>query len=98
MFHPSGPPVISIVPSSVHLRPGEYLRLECRADGSQPIVFQWSRDSLVPLPPHAIERQGVLEIQAVRESDAGKYFCSARNDIGTAENVAEVTVLCEYFN
>lgn len=37
-----------------------------------------------------------LRIESVEASDAGTYICVAKNEVGTAEAVAKLSVRCKY--
>ena len=91
-LHVLVPPIISISPSMQTLRPGDHFLIQCTARGTEPIEIEWSK-LYGSLSPSASEHRGVLEIASVTAADSGRYRCSASNDAGRAESLAELIIL-----
>lgn len=89
------PPVISVSPSMQTLRPGDHFLIQCTARGTEPIEIEWTK-LYGSLSPSATEHRGVLEIASVTAADSGRYRCSASNDAGRAETLAELIILGKY--
>ena len=85
-------PRITISPSNVSARPGEPLRLFCRAEGSGPISIEWMKTNGV-ISPTVEERNGVLIFKEVTAADAGEYRCIAKSPSGVATGIVLVKVV-----
>jgi len=83
---------VVITPDTQSVRPGQQLILECTAQGTQPITYEWSKADGT-LSPWAIIDDGSLEIESIRANDAGQYQCRATNRAGYTDAYADVTVL-----
>lgn len=92
----SGPPRILLEPPTQVVRPGENANIICTATGDGPMTIAWTAVDR-PLPYSASSREGFLQFRTISVDDAGKYLCTAANDVGQAEAVAEVLVLGMYF-
>lgn len=73
------------------VRAGENPSIDCSTTGDEPMTIQWAAIGR-GLPPSVTQDRGVLQFHGITYSDAGKYVCTAKNDAGTAEAVAEVLV------
>ncbi|XP_043859148.1 Fc receptor-like protein 4 [Dromiciops gliroides] len=70
-------------PHEGHVMEGQKLVLLCSvAEGSGTIIFSWHREGTEAILGKKIQRSLVAEFvfSAVRESDAGKYYCTADNN------------------
>lgn len=86
---PPEPPQIVVQPRALVLASGSRLSLWVEATGSEPLVYQWSRDG-VDLPGATTAR---FEIAAAAASDAGAYQVRISNAGGTIASVtASVSV------
>ncbi|XP_051895600.1 basement membrane-specific heparan sulfate proteoglycan core protein isoform X2 [Pristis pectinata] len=64
---------------------GGSVEFECQAIGDPQPFVQWSKVEGV-LSPEVIIRNGMLKIEYVKESDAGRYRCTATNDVGSVQS------------
>ncbi|XP_049793295.1 lachesin-like [Schistocerca nitens] len=80
------PPVIlNNSTSTLTLREGQSVTLECFATGYPPPQVSWRRENNIPLPSGAtIYRSKILQIPTVRKEDRGDYYCVADNGVGKA--------------
>lgn len=83
-------PVASITPSTVSVRPGGQLRLQCSASGTEPIRYEWSK--IYGTLSSATTDDSVLEIDYVTSRDAGRYQCRATNEAGSSDAYADVVI------
>ena len=90
----TAPPSLYITPQMLSVRAGEVLQIQCVAEGTPPIVIQWSKVG-GQLSQAASERDGILRIQPVTAADAGRYRCLASNEAGRSELYADVSVMGE---
>jgi dystroglycan 1 len=90
------PPVITISPQTQTLRPGDLFRIQCNAidtTTNEVLDVKWSRvEQNRHLSPSASELDGLLEIVSVTASDAGRYRCTAQNNAGRSESIAELVI------
>ena len=85
------PPRIELNPNRQTVGPGESPAIVCTATGDEPLSIVWTAINR-PLPHSVSNVRGVLQFHGITSEDAGKYVCTATNEFGTAEAVAEVLV------
>uniref|UniRef100_H3ALS1 Papilin, proteoglycan like sulfated glycoprotein n=1 Tax=Latimeria chalumnae TaxID=7897 RepID=H3ALS1_LATCH len=70
-------------PSLVDARPGQTVKLLCRADASPSLTIEWRKDdkavSSASFDRHAQHTDGSLVISRVTSEDAGRYICTVSN-------------------
>ncbi|KAI1897143.1 hypothetical protein AGOR_G00080150 [Albula goreensis] len=64
---------------------GNSVEFECQAIGNPQPTVSWSKVG-GELPDHVAVRGGMLKIEQVTEADAGKYRCTATNDVGSVQS------------
>ncbi|KAM3868725.1 roundabout homolog 4 [Diretmus argenteus] len=87
-------PVLMLKPENVSVRPGESAQFFCQANGDPPPSVVWSREQgplpngryLVKIPDQT------LQIHYVTAQDAGRYTCTAVNDVGVVTASAQLLV------
>ncbi|XP_030010684.1 roundabout homolog 1 isoform X2 [Sphaeramia orbicularis] len=86
-------PVLVLKPENVSVRMGESAQFYCQAKGDPPPVVVWSREQ-GPLPNgrYLVNPDQTLQIHYVTAQDAGKYTCSAVNDVGVVTASAQLLV------
>ncbi|KAF7205614.1 uncharacterized protein [Nothobranchius furzeri] len=94
-------PIIVTYVSQVSCRTGASVVLPCGAVGILPITYSWTRGRGETKSPvghpgdkHADE-DGALHMSGVQSSDAGEYFCTARNRAGRHQKRTVLTVTDE---
>ncbi|CAG7687954.1 unnamed protein product [Allacma fusca] len=94
------PPKVFITPNtSLRVRKGESVRLQCRAEGDPFPSVTWKRlqnteDDWIELPSSALSppQMPTFEIQNIVKSDEGYYSCVASNDVGVDQEVLQLLV------
>lgn len=81
-----GPEIVDQPPSQVKANFGEPVQLDCKADGTPPPSYCWTRVRSGRLESMAAESSLVLD--PVLYSDAGSYQCTATNHLGWKEERA----------
>ncbi|XP_045865199.1 papilin isoform X2 [Meles meles] len=83
-------------PGVVDARPGQRVRLTCRAEGFPPPTIEWQRDGQ-PLssPRHQLQPDGSLVISHVTVEDGGFYACVAFNGQARDQRWVQLRVLGE---
>ncbi|KRT84038.1 Immunoglobulin, partial [Oryctes borbonicus] len=84
-------PRITLVPRKQVVRPYEHAVIQCTATGDPPIDIQWHAVGR-EMPSSVRVDRGYLEFRGIQVSDAGMYRCTATNQAGKADSVAEVLV------
>ncbi|KAG7256168.1 hypothetical protein CRUP_020327 [Coryphaenoides rupestris] len=86
-------PVLLQRPENVTVRPGESASFYCQARGDPAPAVEWSREQ-GPLPNgrYLVSPDQSLQVHYVTVQDAGRYTCTAVNDIGTAVASAHLIV------
>ncbi|KAK5888266.1 hypothetical protein CesoFtcFv8_016781 [Champsocephalus esox] len=86
-------PVLVLGPGDVSVRTGQSAQFYCRANGDPPPSVAWSREQ-GPLPNgrYLINPDQTLQIHYVTAEDAGKYTCTAVNDVGVVSASAQLLV------
>ncbi|XP_034088618.1 LOW QUALITY PROTEIN: roundabout homolog 1 [Gymnodraco acuticeps] len=86
-------PVLVLGPGDVSVRTGQSAQFYCRAKGDPPPSVAWSREQ-GPLPNgrYLINPDQTLQIHYVTAEDAGKYTCTAVNDVGVVSASAQLLV------
>ncbi|XP_026229168.1 roundabout homolog 1 isoform X2 [Anabas testudineus] len=86
-------PVLVLKPENVSVRMGESAQFYCQAKGDPPPAVVWSRDQ-GPLPNgrYLVNPDQTLQIHYVTTQDAGKYTCTAANDVGVVTASAQLLV------
>lgn len=64
---------------------GSAVEFECLAFGDPKPDITWSKVG-GQLSPGVLASRGLVKIERVEQADAGKYRCSAANDVGTAQS------------
>ncbi|XP_036453126.1 basement membrane-specific heparan sulfate proteoglycan core protein [Colossoma macropomum] len=86
------------VKASVHpsegLKEGTELTLKCEAH-SEPSVSKYSWEKSFGTATKTIGREQKLTVRSLNVSDAGNYFCTASNDLGTNQS-ASVQIRVKY--
>ncbi|XP_034539221.1 roundabout homolog 1 isoform X2 [Notolabrus celidotus] len=86
-------PVLVLKPENVSVRVGESAQFYCQAKGDPPPAVIWSREQ-GPLPNgrYLVNPDQTLQIHYVTSQDAGKYTCTAANDVGVVTASAQLLV------
>ncbi|KAM9781623.1 roundabout homolog 4 isoform 2-T2 [Syngnathus typhle] len=86
-------PILVVKPENVSVRMGESAHFYCQAKGDPPPAVVWSRDQ-GPLPNgrYLVNPDQTLQIHYVSSQDAGKYICTAINDVGVVSATAQLLV------
>ncbi|XP_077998598.1 basement membrane-specific heparan sulfate proteoglycan core protein-like isoform X2 [Glandiceps talaboti] len=85
-------PVIRVSPSSITVKAGQVLKVECVVEGgSEPVQVEWYKVE-GQLPLTASDSDGILLINSATPADAGPYKCVATNPAGSNEAVVSVSV------
>ncbi|KAG7224639.1 hypothetical protein INR49_011392 [Caranx melampygus] len=86
-------PVLVLKPENVSVRIGESAQFYCQAKGDPPPSVVWSREQ-GPLPNgrYLVNPDQTLQIHYVTAQDAGKYTCTAVNDVGVVTASAQLLV------
>ncbi|XP_077361913.1 roundabout homolog 4 isoform X2 [Festucalex cinctus] len=86
-------PVLVVKPENVSVRMGESAQFYCQAKGDPPPAVVWSREQ-GPLPNgrYLMNPDQTLQIHYVTAQDAGKYTCTAVNDVGVVTATAQLLV------
>ncbi|XP_042199708.1 basement membrane-specific heparan sulfate proteoglycan core protein [Callorhinchus milii] len=91
MLDVESPPYATFNNEAVTVRVGEVIRLQCLAQGTPPLQYQWSKLG-GKLPSRARIRDGVLQINLAVISDSDTYSCLVKNKVGESEATATVRV------
>lgn len=81
---------------------GEPAELQASIEGTQPIYVQWLKEKEEVIRESEniritlVENIATLQIARAEPANAGKYICQIKNDGGTRENMATLTVLGWY--
>ncbi|KAM8864759.1 basement membrane-specific heparan sulfate proteoglycan core protein isoform 8-T8 [Spinachia spinachia] len=70
---------------------GNSVEFECQAVGDPEPTVRWSKVG-GSLPAHIMVKGGMLRIEQVTEADAGKYRCTATNDVGSVQSQVVLNV------
>lgn len=93
---PGVPPVIQTGPPPHRpYNDQQPIKLECRAEGNQPIEIKWFKNGKVLEGNSQTQVSGSLKINRANSSDQGYYQCQANNSFGTA--MSNVTFLERIF-
>ncbi|KAK2828910.1 hypothetical protein Q5P01_019944 [Channa striata] len=86
-------PLLVLKPENVSVRMGESAQFYCQAKGDPPPAVVWSREQ-GPLPNgrYLVNPDQTLQIHYVTAQDAGKYTCTAANDVGVVTASAQLLV------
>ena len=77
---------------------GGKIKLECVADGTAPISYQWTRNGK-PLTRMKYQTYGpVMKIDKLVLDDAGNYTCIASNAFGSSNCSYAVKIYGSYLN
>lgn len=97
----SGLPKLTETPTDVLVEPGKTFKLFCKAQGHPSPTLLWQKDGGRSFPAaddrriKYAEDLEVCEIRNAQYKDSGKYTCFAKNDAGSVNASAIVTVLGE---
>lgn len=86
-YYIDGAPAFTQQPNSLRVTVGKPALFSTAADGSSPLVFEWSRND----QPIAASNSPSLSIATAQLGDAGKYRATVRNAFGAAQS-REVTL------
>lgn len=70
---------------------GSSVEFECHATGDPEPTVQWSKVDGT-LFSHVVVKGGLLTINRVTEADAGKYYCTATNNVGSVQSEVVLNV------
>ncbi|XP_042730629.1 titin-like [Lagopus leucura] len=93
------PPKFVTKINSVTVVVGEPVEFQARVEGSQPISVQWLKDKEEIIRESEntkitfMENIATLQLVHTETSSAGKYICQIRNDAGSRECMATLTIL-----
>nr|XP_046267177.1 roundabout homolog 1 isoform X2 [Scatophagus argus] len=86
-------PVLVLKPENVSVRMGESAQFYCQAKGDPPPAVVWSREQgSLPNGRYLVNPDQTLQIHYVKAQDAGKYICTAANDVGEVTASAQLLV------
>ena len=87
------PPHVIVSPSTVTVNESVTARLMCSVTGNPKPRIEWTKDGgSLPSDKTTVTDLGELQIHNVQIGDAGRYNCSAKNILGTAEDSGHLTV------
>ncbi|XP_014662216.1 PREDICTED: basement membrane-specific heparan sulfate proteoglycan core protein-like [Priapulus caudatus] len=86
------PPKVTVSPQGMRLRPGETIRIQCKAEGTEPVTTEWSKVA-GSMSPAATDNEGLLEIKGATAIDAGNYKCTGSNAAGSTAASAYIVVM-----
>ncbi|KAM8835506.1 roundabout homolog 4 isoform 1-T1 [Synchiropus picturatus] len=86
-------PVLVLKPEDASVKVGESAQFYCQAKGDPPPAVVWSREQ-GPLPNgrYLVDPDQTLQIHYVTPLDAGRYTCTAANDVGVVSASGQLTV------
>ncbi|KAK2815392.1 hypothetical protein Q5P01_025859 [Channa striata] len=86
-------PLLVLKPENASVRMGESAQFYCQAEGDPPPAVVWGREQ-GPLPNgrYLVNPDQTLQIHYVTAQDAGKYTCTAANDVGVVTASAQLLV------
>ncbi|KAM9788999.1 roundabout homolog 4 [Neosynchiropus ocellatus] len=86
-------PVLVLKPEDATVKVGESAQFYCQAKGDPRPAVVWSREQ-GPLPNgrYLVDPDQTLQIHYVTPQDAGKYTCTAANDVGVVSASGQLTV------
>ncbi|XP_078697741.1 basement membrane-specific heparan sulfate proteoglycan core protein-like isoform X14 [Branchiostoma floridae x Branchiostoma belcheri] len=87
-------PMVSIDQETMTVSPGEEVRLRCEAEGTEPIMYEWTRVD-GDMSTRATTSGGLLIIQQVTTEDMGQYRCLITNPAGIAEGFTNIIVTAQ---
>ena len=91
-FWCSTPPNITAQPpSTVSVQSGENLVLNCSAESTVPITYQWRKDG-TPIPNTG---SSTLLIPNMQRADSGNYTCHASNPVATTDSLNTSVIVYE---
>ncbi|XP_053223454.1 roundabout homolog 4 isoform X1 [Podarcis raffonei] len=86
-------PVFTRRPNDVVAKLGSTVLFMCGVHGDPTPAIQWHKETgELPSGRYEVNRENVLQIQHLTMNDAGKYVCTARNQVGTISAKASLTV------
>ena len=86
-------PIVTITPSQLTVNESNTAALFCSATGNPAPKLSWSRvNGSLPSSRTKVTSDGLMEINNVRQEDAGEYKCMARNILGEEEKSATLVV------
>ncbi|XP_053136681.1 basement membrane-specific heparan sulfate proteoglycan core protein isoform X4 [Hemicordylus capensis] len=85
------PPYATTLPDGASVQAGEAVQLQCLAQGTRPLRYEWSKVQ-GSLSGGVAVREGTLHISHATPQDAGTYRCLVSNRVGSAEALAQVQV------
>ncbi|XP_071052422.1 basement membrane-specific heparan sulfate proteoglycan core protein isoform X15 [Onthophagus taurus] len=84
-------PRVVLEPPTQIVRPRDMVRIFCKVTGDQPITIDWHPVGR-SMPLNIFINGPYLEFHGIQVTDAGRYRCSAKNNAGEADAVAEVII------
>ena len=105
LFPSIGYPRITARPSNKVVMENSSVQFHCSTEGDPPPSVEWTTPSGVKLTHQSLQSLGSkkvlinnsLSITMVTKVDAGRYICTARNNIGSRSAEATLTVLGKSF-
>ncbi|XP_029374796.1 roundabout homolog 1 isoform X2 [Echeneis naucrates] len=86
-------PVLVVKPENVSVKLGESAHFYCQAKGDPLPSVVWSREQgALPNGRYLVNPDQTLQIHYVTAQDAGKYTCTAVNDVGVVTASAQLLV------
>ncbi|XP_065905006.1 hemicentin-2-like isoform X2 [Dysidea avara] len=83
----------NINPAQLNVLVGETAYITCMATGTPPLMISWRYNDSPSLPNDAEVNGDVLVIDSVQLTHSGNYSCVVSNDLSTAEDNVELTVV-----
>ena len=95
-----GPPVVEEKPGNKTVNEGNNVTFQCRATGNPFPTLSWTKDGITisQNSKNIVLSQGnkTLTITNAKRNDAGKYVCSATNNINSVKASGYLDVQCKY--
>ena len=93
LFRSAGAAQANINPAQLNVLVGEPAYITCMATGTPPLTISWRYNGSPSLPSDAEVNGDVLVIDSVQLTHSGNYSCVVSNDLSTAEDNVELTVV-----
>jgi len=87
------PPKIDITPSAQPVVEGNGTTLFCNATGNPPPSIAWTKQGSITVLSSS---ETLTLTNLMREDNGAVYRCKVKNNVGSAEATATITVWCEY--